>query len=144
MPPFWHICFYKSIFILVCLSVTSINIISFIRIFAPFLCCHSLWSFFVVCCCFSFVVSFLFRIHFWPNFISSSNDTVATTAAVEQITKTTRSKPQAPSSSFLAFLILPRSRYIIMQSSFTSFSPKICRLTDLNTNCKWKYDITVY
>ena len=26
---------------------------------------------------------------------------------------------------------------------FTSFSPKIFRLTDLDANCNWKYDITV-
>ena len=52
--------------------------------------------------------------------------------------KETRGKPQAPSSSFLAFLIVSRSRYIIIQSSFTRFILKICRLTGFNTNCKWK------
>ena len=45
-------------------------------------------------------------------------------------------KPQAPSSSFLAFLIVSRSSYIIIQLSFSSFSPKILRLTDLNINSK--------
>ena len=45
-------------------------------------------------------------------------------------------KPQAPSSSFLAFQIVSRSRYIVIQSSFTSFSPKIFRITDLEINSK--------
>ena len=45
----------------------------------------------------------------------------------------TRSKPQAPSSSFLAFLIVSRPSYIIIHSSF---SPKIFRLTDLDINSK--------
>ena len=29
------------------------------------------------------------------------------------------------------------------QSSFTSFSPKIFKLTELDINSKWKYNITV-
>ena len=40
-------------------------------------------------------------------------------------------------------LFVSRSRYIIIQSSFTSFGPKTFRLRDSNTNWKWKYDITV-
>ena len=75
--PLQWICFSKSIFIEVCLLNTSINLISFIRIFAPLLCCHILWSAFYemfvcvyfclwfcsCCCCF-----FLFRFHFWSKF----------------------------------------------------------------------------
>ena len=52
----------------------------------------------------------------------------------------TRGKPQAPPSSFLAFLIVLRASYIIMQSSF---SPKCFRFTDLDINSKWKYNTTV-
>ena len=48
------------------------------------------------------------------------------------MTKITRGKPQALSSSFLACLIVS----IIIQSSFTSFSTKICRLTDFDINFK--------
>ena len=38
-------------------------------------------------------------------------------------TTKTRGKPQAPSSSYLAFLIVSRSSYIIIQPSFISFTP---------------------
>ena len=48
----------------------------------------------------------------------------------------TKDKPQAPSNSFLAFLIVSMSSYIIIQSSFTIFSPKIFKLTDLEINSK--------
>ena len=46
----------------------------------------------------------------------------------------TRSKPQAPSSSFLPFLIVSRSSYIIIQPNSTALSPKILRLTLLTLN----------
>ena len=45
----------------------------------------------------------------------------------------TRDKPQAPSSLLLAFLIVSRPSYIMIQPSF---SPKIFRLTDLDINSK--------
>ena len=41
-----------------------------------------------------------------------------------------------PSSTFLTFLIVSISSYIIIQPSFTSFSPKIFRLADLDINSK--------
>ena len=46
----------------------------------------------------------------------------------------TRDYPQSPSSSFRAFVSV--SRYVITQSSFTSFSPKIFRLKDLENSSK--------
>ena len=46
----------------------------------------------------------------------------------------TRDYPQSPSSSFRAFVIA--SRHAIIQSSFTSFSPKISKLKDLDNNSK--------
>ena len=49
----------------------------------------------------------------------------------------TRGKPQAISSSFLVFLIPSKPNYVIIQSRFTSFSPNIFRLTDLDINSKW-------
>ena len=52
----------------------------------------------------------------------------------------TTGKPQAPFSSFLAFWIVSRPSYIIIQSGFSS---KVFRLTDLDINSKWKYKITV-
>lgn len=42
----------------------------------------------------------------------------------------TRGKQQAPSSLFLAFVIVLRSSYMMIHSSSTSFSAKIFRLTD--------------
>ena len=48
----------------------------------------------------------------------------------------TRGKPQAISSSFLVFLIPSKSNDVIIQSRFTSFSPNIFRLTDLDINSK--------
>ena len=59
------------------------------------------------------------------------------------ISSTIRGKPQAPYSSFLAFLIASRSSYIIIQFSCISFSPKIFRLTDLDISFTLKYNITV-
>ena len=52
-------------------------------------------------------------------------------------------KPQAPSTSFLAILVVSRSSYIIIRLRFISFSPKMFRPTDLGINCKWKYNIIV-
>ena len=56
----------------------------------------------------------------------------------------TSGKLQPPSSWVLAFSVASKSKYIIIKSRFTSCSSKIFWLTDLDTNCKWKYDLTVY
>ena len=48
----------------------------------------------------------------------------------------TRTDILARPSSFLAFLVALRSSYIIIQSSFTSFSSKTFRLIDLDINSK--------
>ena len=48
----------------------------------------------------------------------------------------TRGKSQAPSTPFLAFLIVSKSSYKTIQSIFPNFSPKIFRLTDLDINSK--------
>ena len=55
---------------------------------------------------------------------------------LDQNSEKTRGKPQAPSSSFLAFLIVSRSSYRIIHFSFTSFSPKIIKLSDLDITSK--------
>ena len=74
-----------------CLPVTSINLISFIRVFVPFLCCHGLWSFFetLVFVCFSlfWLLLSLFSLLFisGQNFISSSKDAATSAAVVELI-----------------------------------------------------------
>ena len=79
------------VLIKLCLPVTSINVISFIRVFVPFLCFHGLWSFFEM----FFFVFFpllllllsLFSLVFISaqNFIFSSKDAAASTAVVELI-----------------------------------------------------------
>ena len=74
-----------------CLPVTSINVISFIRVFVPFLCFHVLWSFFkmFVFVFFSLLLLLLslFSLVFisGQNFIFSSKDAAASTAVVELI-----------------------------------------------------------
>ena len=74
-----------------CLPFTSISLISFIKVFAPFLCCHGLWSLFerclflfvfrCCCCLFSLWFSFLVK-------ISSSKEVVVSIAVVELIIRT--------------------------------------------------------
>ena len=81
------------VLIKLCLPVTSINLISFIRVFVSFLCCHGLWSFLrclflFVFCCFCCCLLSLFSLVFisGQNFTSSSSkDAAATTAVVELI-----------------------------------------------------------
>ena len=74
-----------------CLPFTSINLISFIRVFVPFLCCHGLWSFFekfvFVCFLLLLLLFSLFSLVFisGQNFISSSKYVVALTAVFELI-----------------------------------------------------------
>ena len=61
-------------------------------------------------------------------------------------TETIWKKRQATGSIHLIssfFFIISRSSYIIVQSSFTTFSPKIFRVTDMNINPRWKYNIIV-
>ena len=76
-----------------CLPVTSINLISFIRVFVPFLCCHWLWSFFetlvFVCFLLFWLLLSLFSLLFisGQNFISSSKDVAASAAVVELIVR---------------------------------------------------------
>ena len=84
------------VLIKLCLPVTSINLISFIRVFVSFLCCHGLWSFLrclflFVFCCFCCCLLSLFSLVFisGQNFTSSSSkDAAATTAVVELIIRT--------------------------------------------------------
>ena len=76
-----------------CLPVTSINLISFIRVFVPFLCCYWLWSFFetlvFVCFLLFWLLLSLFSLLFisGQNFISSSKDVAASAAVVELIVR---------------------------------------------------------
>ena len=84
--------FFKK-YIYLSFPVTSINLISFIRMFAPLLCCYILRSFFWdVCFCFClwfcsvFSVAFIlfsFVFIFGQNLSPNSKDTDVTTASVE-------------------------------------------------------------
>ena len=82
------------VLIKLCLPFTSINLICFIRVFVPVLCCHGLWSFFevFVFVCFSLylLLSSVFCLVFisGQNFISNSKDVVSLTAVVELIIRT--------------------------------------------------------
>ena len=79
------------VLIKLCLPITSINLISFSRVFVRFLCCHGLWSFFemfvfVFFRFFAVVLSLIFLSG--KIFISSIKDVAASTAAVELIIRT--------------------------------------------------------
>ena len=78
------------VLIKLCLPVTSINLISFIRVFVPFLCCHRLWNFFemFLFVCFSLLLLLsLFSLVFISsqNFFTSSKSAAASTAVVKLI-----------------------------------------------------------
>ena len=82
------------VLIKLCLLFTSINLISFMRVFVPFLCCNELLSFFEMFVFVCFLL-FLLLLSFFSlvfisgqNFISSLKDVAASTAVVELIKKT--------------------------------------------------------
>ena len=81
-----------------CPPVIFINLINFVRIFGPILCCHILWRFLEMCV-FCFLVFafalllllfsfFTFGFISGQNYASGSKDTAATTVALELIIRT--------------------------------------------------------
>ena len=82
------------VLIKLCLPFTSVNLISFTRVFIPFLSCHGLWNFFemfvFVCFLLLLLLLSLFSLVFisGQNFISSSKDVAASRAVVELIIRT--------------------------------------------------------
>ena len=84
-----------TVLIKLCLLFTSTILISFIRVFVPFLYCHGLWSFlrclFLLLFFLLLLMLSLFCLVFisGQNFISSNKDVAASTAIVELIVRTT-------------------------------------------------------